>query len=365
MDKSYAEYCIEAHEFSSTGTPHIQGFVRLKKAMSEKQMHQLMPRASLFVTKGTDYQNFLYCAKGEQDKTEWEAMKETGPNWGLHAEFLEYGERPKEPGPSHKKKPNDFTFQDALAAPTVREGMEIIKKRKARDYCLHGASIERHLKMAKTAKFSPKYLLSDFNHVPLDLSKSVLITGRSGTGKTQFALAHFKNPLLVSHVDKLKTLTPDHDGIVFDDMAFNHWPPESVIHLLDIELERELHVRWGTVTIPSYVKKIFTTNKPNPFYDREVDEEQRNAIERRYKRIDVSQPLFGADTVFGPAALNAYNVMVGGHRPVPNVPLPPERFPIHAACAPLIDPRYNTNNDDDWHEPGTFSDDEGDMNQVD
>jgi len=47
------------------------------------------------------------------------------------------------------------------------------------------------------------------------------------------------------------------------------------------------------------------------------------------------------------------------------VPLPPERFPIHAACAPLIDPRYNTNNDDDWHEPGTFSDDEGDMNQVD
>jgi len=173
---------------------------------------------------------------------------------------LEWGLRPKAPINAHKKKARDTTYDQALAAATVREGMEIVKKNKARDYCLHGEAIER--------------------------------------------------------------LGPDHDGIVFDDMSFDHWPPESVIHLLDMECERALHVRYGTVTIPAYTKKIFTSNKKNIFTKIDVEIEQFNAISRRYKDVVIDRCLFSVDTVFS-AQLNAYQQMVGAHRPIPTLSLPP------------------------------------------
>lgn len=316
-------YLIEAHELGESGTPHIQGYCQLKVGMTLNQMKSFCPTAHFEVARGTPYQNFLYCAKGDQSHAEWTESKEQGPNYGKNASFLEWGVRPKPPINAHKKKPKDDTYEKALAAPTVREGMDIVKTHKARDYCLHGDAIERHLKNAKAPSYASKFLLSDFNQPPLDVSsKAIFLSGVSNSGKTQWALAHFKNPLLVSHMDQLKRLGPDHDGIVFDDMAFNHWPPESVIHLLDMECERALHVRYGTVTIPAYTKKIFTSNKKNIFTAIDVEVEQFNAIERRYKRVDIIRPLFSVDTIFT-AQLNAYQQMVGAHRPIPTLSLPP------------------------------------------
>jgi len=274
--------------------------------------------------------------KGDQSHTEWIEFKELGPNYGKNAEFLEWGPPPKAPINAHKKKPADTTYNEALNAPYIREGLEIVKKRKARDYCLHGDSIERNLKKAKTVSYSSKFLMGDFNRPQMDLAKSLLFTGRSGTGKTQWALAHFKNPLFCSHIDKLKTLTPDHDGIVFDDMSFDHWPPESVIHLLDIEVEREIHIRYGTVTIPAYVPKIFTTNKLNPFYKFDADSEQIVAIERRYTRVSISTPLFGIYTIFDANTNSAFDAMVGAHRPINPAFYPrTERFAQDDAAIPL------------------------------
>lgn len=326
-------YLIEAHEVGESGTPHIQGYCQLKTAMTLNQMKAICPTAHFEVARGTPYQNFLYCAKGEQSHAEWHELKEEGPNYGKNAEFLEWGPRPKAPVNAHKKKPKDTTYHEALAAPTVREGMAIIQAKQPRDFCLHAELLERSLKKAKVAPATAsKFLITDFNRLPLDLSKSVLLTGLSGSGKTQWALAHFKNPLFVSHIDKLKILSPDHDGIVFDDMAFDHWPVESVIHLLDMDMEREIHLRYGNATIPAYTRKIFTTNKPNPFYKPDVDPDQKVAIERRYLRVEVKQPLFGVDTIMPQAINDAYAQMIGAHLPLPPHYDMPERFPIHDGC---------------------------------
>lgn len=111
-------------------------------------------------------------------------------------------------------------------------------------------------------------------------------------GKTHYALAHFKNPLVVSHIDKLKQLSPDHDGIVFDDMCFTHWPPSSIIHLVDTELERDINIRYGTVNIPAGTRKIFTYNSDNPFYKEDISDEQKIAIERRIHRVHVLNVLY-------------------------------------------------------------------------
>ena len=139
--------------------------------------------------------------------------------------------------------------------------------------------------------FVPKY--TKFTTPFSEIAKTTLIYGPSNLGKTHWACAHFKNPLVVSHVDKLKQLSPDHDGIVFDDMSFSHWPPSSVIHLVDTELERDINIRYGTVNIPANTKKIFTYNSDNPFYDCDkISEEQRSAIERRISRIHVMNHLY-------------------------------------------------------------------------
>lgn len=98
---------------------------------------------------------------------------------------------------------------------------------------------------------------------------------------------------MVSHIDTLKMLSPDHDGIVFDDMSFKHWPPESVIHLLDQEFDRDINVRYGTVHIPAHTPKIFTHNSDNPFYDQEkICDDQREAIERRLSRVNLRTNLY-------------------------------------------------------------------------
>lgn len=288
MNPELCSYLIEAHEVAESGTVHKQGFCHLIAAMTERQMHEIMPTAALFVTKSTDYQNYLYCAKGEQTKQEWEAFRETGPNWGLNAQFLEWGTRPTAPLNAHKKKPADSTYAEALAAPTVAEGMEIVKKRKARDFCLHGETIEGNLKRHKKGppKTQSRFLETDFT-VPLrgDLSKATLFCGPTNIGKTQYALAHFKNPLLVSHIDELRTLHPDHDGVVFDDISFKNRPPHSIIHLLDMDVDRAIHCRYGNATIPANFRRIFTFNTENPFYNDDVEQEVKNAIERRLQRV--------------------------------------------------------------------------------
>lgn len=92
-------------------------------------------------------------------------------------------------------------------------------------------------------------------------SKSHVILGPSGVGKTTFAIKHAPKPfLLVSHMDQLKNLTKRHKSIIFDDMDFTHMPRHAQIHLVDTMIERAIHVRYGIAVIPTGIVKVFTCN---------------------------------------------------------------------------------------------------------
>lgn len=94
-------------------------------------------------------------------------------------------------------------------------------------------------------------------------------------------------------MDDLKQLTPTHDGIVFDDMSFNHWPAEACIHLVDLAYNRSINVRYGTVMIPAELPRIFTTNvELTQFFSEKTTEEQWLAIERRIEKLYVIGNLF-------------------------------------------------------------------------
>lgn len=262
-------------EVGEQGTPHLQCMVVFTKRRRTEEVRKLLPKrcAEIKWVYSNDFSAAKYC-------------REDG-------DFAEFGERPREP----KKKAQggskgDDTYKSAFEAPTVREGMSIVRAARPRDAAIHGIAIERNLNAARAPVFVPKYSSGDFLVAPLDLSKSVLVWGPSGLGKTQFVLSHFKNPLVITHMDGLRSLSPDHDAIVFDDMSFSHYPPEAVIHLLDIELPRDIHIRYGVATIPANTVKIFTHNSFNPFYKIEIPSEQQEAIERRFKRFNVTKRLY-------------------------------------------------------------------------
>jgi hypothetical protein len=134
---------------------------------------------------------------------------------------------------------------------------------------------------------------STFSRPLLDLTTNWLLIGPPGTGKTQFALAHFKEPCLVSHIDDLKNITITTDGIVFDDMSFRHYAAGSIIHLLDREVSRTIHARYFNAQIPADLPKIFTNNRGDIFEpEKGASEDEIGAINRRYRVLRVTAKLF-------------------------------------------------------------------------
>jgi hypothetical protein len=103
----------------------------------------------------------------------------------------------------------------------------------------------------------------------------------------------FECPLVVSHIDDLGDFDASrHDGIVFDDMSFAHLPREAVIHLVDWDLDRSIHIRYKRALIPARTRKIFTSNKT--FYEN-FPADPSGAIRRRISRIiHVTGPTFYA-----------------------------------------------------------------------
>ena len=136
------------------------------------------------------------------------------------------------------------------------------------------------------------FTLADFNRPALELSLPVVLHGRTNTGKSEFAEAHFDAPIVVRTRDDLKRATFFCDGIIFDDFDFTGWRAEEIIHLLSINKSRSLPARYSDARIEAYTPIIFTTNKkPKAFFPRATSREQRRAIRRRYIAVKVTAPL--------------------------------------------------------------------------
>ncbi|GJQ87846.1 hypothetical protein Trydic_g10193 [Trypoxylus dichotomus] len=54
-----------------------------------------------------------------------------------------------------------------------------------------------------------------------------VLIGRTGLGKTEYALAHFRQPLHVRDDEDWRRLTRRTDGIVLDDLDFRKWSPAT------------------------------------------------------------------------------------------------------------------------------------------
>lgn len=272
FDANDVKYAIQGRETCpTTGRKHLQCYVWFKERYRLTELFKKYPLCRNWqVAKGSPWQNFVYCSKD--------------------GDFIEQGPRPKEP------KEKDVTFSEALAADTVEEGLAVVRKGRPRDFCLHGEAITRNLMSVKKVKFKHKWV--KFLVERREITIPLLLWGPSGTGKTNFALSHFESPLLVRHMDQLRGRDlSEYDGIVFDDMSFKHIPKEGVIHMLDMDFDAVIHVRYGVVTIPAGMKRIYTHNTRNPFYEddalfRPDLRDQIDAIERRFERVQILNKIY-------------------------------------------------------------------------
>lgn len=98
--------------------------------------------------------------------------------------------------------------------------------------------------------------------LPGKKKQCLVLQGASNLGKTKLAKARFKKPLVVRHMDKLKQFDPlRHDGIIFDDMSFAHYPRECVLALMDMDDDADINVKNSMITIPAGHARVFCTNR--------------------------------------------------------------------------------------------------------
>lgn len=299
-------------EVGESGTPHLQGWFSVLEpnAVTPSKLHTYpgMVRAHFDKMFGMPWHATSYCIKGTQTHEEYEEYHwqkddtraawdytdpdwNHGPNWGKDADVFEHGNtgRPTKA----KKSTRDSVFSAAYTLDSYKTAMEHLKQYAPRDYTLNLSRIEYALKKHfEPLPLPASFALEDFTQDPLNLDEvAVLLTGPAGAGKTQFAMAHFEAPCLISEIDDLRDkFNPElHDGLVFDDMSFTHWPPESVIHLLDMEEDRSIRVRYRNVTIPAYTKRIFCHNgEPCDVFPLGKTRQQQDAIERRYEHVKLT-----------------------------------------------------------------------------
>lgn len=193
---------------------------------------------------------------------------------------------------------SESPYKRALTSENVGQALDILREQAPRDFVVYFPSIKRNLKMIFEQPPKPTRLDPNNFCIPLlepaSLLKTVILSGASGIGKTQYALAHFENPLFITHIDDLRKLDQQHfDGLVFDDMSFAHWPASSCIHLVDIDQPRTINVKYGTVTIAPGTRRIFTTNLDlQSLFSKEASDEERKAIERRVLYLTFQDNLF-------------------------------------------------------------------------
>lgn len=188
------------------------------------------------------------------------------------------------------------TYSQALAAENYESALEIIRERSPRDYVIFNSQITSSLRAHFVKQWTPvrelHFTLPQQDRQLLT-EKAIVITGDSGLGKTQYALSHFENPLIVRHIDALKRLRNSNDGIVFDDMNFNHWAPTSCIHLVDMELPSEINVKHSTAIIPAKTPRIFTTNRIFiELFSEKCNESELEAIRRRCHIVNIHNVIF-------------------------------------------------------------------------
>lgn len=244
-------------EVGENGTPHLQGHLELTARQRFPQVKAILgQRVHLEVRRGSFEQAQEYCEKD--------------------GAFSTFGERVSKG--SGKRTDLDLLAQEIRDGRSKRE----LAEEHGSSFIKYSKGIDNYYDLFAVAKYQvcngPWKWAHNFLY-----DKSVILWGAAGIGKTEYAKYLLPNALFVSHMDDLGGFNSHYDGIIFDDMSFIHLPRTAQIHILDVDNQRSIHIRYKTATIPAHTKKIFLTNEING----RVFDLQDAAIARRCEVLEL------------------------------------------------------------------------------
>jgi len=257
---------------------HYQGYIVFKRSKRFNSVKKLFSEAlgrddtHLEGARGTHQECVDYCSK--------ESTRLRGP--------FRFG---TDKGVGQGKRSDLEDVREALDSGT---SMRTIARTHFSTWCRNRHALGEYVRMVASERKIVKFTLDKFSLQPLSFADhcSYWIWGPTGTGKTNFALAHFEMPLLVRHLDDLKEFDETiHDGIVFDDISFTHVPFQQVLNVTDSDFDASVHCRFVNAKIPAGTKRIFTHNTENGIYPGDCTPTQVEAIDRRIVKVFIEHDI--------------------------------------------------------------------------
>ncbi len=273
------------YELTETKKEHWQCYVEFKKRIYGTGVSKVFPSGQWTskLAGGSKEKNVVYCSKEESRLPDPETKEEIS--------YFEFGEF------AVAGKSNKLTEIQVLVKGGATE--RSIWRTHFNTMVLHHRGITKGILMLQdlddVGLFGQDKFPWTAQH-PIDWTKSIVLWGESGIGKTQWALSMFKKPLLVSDRDQLGLFDKSYDGIIFDDCNFvgegdkkrGAWAVHNQIHLVDQDNNRAIRIRYENAVIPAHTKKIFTTNVDGGY----IFELEVPAIRRRLQIIELKRFAF-------------------------------------------------------------------------
>jgi len=213
--------------------------------------------------RGIDWAKTIVLAYHKGKKT-----KACGKKYFIEPEFLEQF------GVEEWRMEEDM-FKIALAAPTLVDAcldlgmypksisdLNLLRKcGKKRDF-----DYPHHTTIPEKLKDLPSWNRED---------KCLVMTGKAGSGKTEWALSQGKKVHMITTMDDLKNVRDDCDLLVFDEMLFHgnskfKQDKTGMIALLDRRHPRRIHTRYFNPMIPC-CPKIFLCNEHESVFGKDPE----------------------------------------------------------------------------------------------
>jgi len=264
-------YFIWREKAPTTGMKHLHGLIQFPR---KRASHTVQPGKSnalksglpiwktpcdVQIAMGTLEEIKAYNGKDgkEKDPNPVEVGKYIIPK--EHA-FAQNGDQPK-------KQTQEEKFEHIVQA--IKEGAseKDIAEKYPMLYIKHGSGIRSMMALFAPAEVTEGMFKPEQFNVPLVslAGKAVLFLGPTRIGKTQYALAHGKQPFIMNSFFQLKDFDhKKHDLLVFDDCPFNHslFNGRTVQrNLIQMDHDAIIGLHYGqTVRIPKAFPRIFCYN---------------------------------------------------------------------------------------------------------
>lgn len=279
---------------------HWQGFIYFKNPVRFNTVKETLGdnTAHIEKTRGTLKQAIEYCEKSDTAVTntyERNTIEDLG--------IVDDGDKiifywPDRGDELRDRSDKNSLWADTLACSNFSDGWQILTENFPREVLLYGTQMRKNLEQMMLEKSVEERIPLSYQRPFANKERlekySICLFGEPGTGKTSFALDHFKYPLLIRHTEDLKKMTHQTDGLVFDDLSFHQRNyAQEVIHLCDLEQDSTINVKHGSVTIPKRMPRIFTCNRTfDEWVPQGCNEQEKQAIKRRCNILYVKNSLY-------------------------------------------------------------------------